>query len=79
MHTASLSLSGCLPASFSPSYSPTLSSHSPSHPPSHSSPRYEERIGSLVTVLLALFAFLNFARATLPDVPIPTWLDGQVA
>ena len=40
--------------------------------------KYEERIGTLVTVLLALFAFLNFARATLPDVPISTWLDLQI-
>ena len=40
--------------------------------------KYEERIGSLITVLLALFAFLNFARSALPDVPVSTWLDYQI-
>ena len=40
--------------------------------------KYEDRVGSLITVLLALFAFLNFARSTLPDVPVSTWLDVQI-
>lgn len=40
--------------------------------------QYEERISTLVTVLLALFAFLTFARTSLPDVPISTWLDIQI-
>ena len=40
--------------------------------------RYEERINCLITVLLALFAFLSFARTSLPDVPISTWLDMQI-
>lgn len=40
--------------------------------------KFEERTGTLVTVLLALFAFLNFARSMLPDVPVATWLDKQI-
>ena len=40
--------------------------------------KYEERTATLVTVLLALFAFLNFARSLLPDVPVATWLDKQI-
>ena len=39
---------------------------------------YEARMSTLVTVLLALFAFLNVARGTLPDVPIATWLDWRI-
>ena len=42
-------------------------------PPPHSN--YNDRISALVTVLLALFAFLTFARAGLPDVPVSTWMD----
>ena len=42
-------------------------------PPPHSN--YNDRISTLVTVLLALFAFLTFARAGLPDVPVSTWMD----
>ena len=42
-------------------------------PPPHSN--YNDRISALVTVLLALFAFLTFARSGLPDVPVSTWMD----
>jgi hypothetical protein len=40
--------------------------------------KYESRIDAQVTVLLALFAFLNFARSSMPDVPVSTWLDWQI-
>jgi len=40
--------------------------------------KYEERISTLVTVLLALFAFLSYARTALPDVPVSTWLEMQI-
>ena len=42
-------------------------------PPPHSN--YNDRISTLVTVLLALFAFLTYARSALPDVPVSTWMD----
>ena len=42
-------------------------------PPPHSN--FNDRISALVTVLLALFAFLTYARSALPDVPVSTWMD----
>lgn len=45
-------------------------------PPPHSN--YNDRISALITVLLALFAFLSYARTALPDVPVSTWMDSVI-
>jgi len=36
---------------------------------------YNDRMNALVTILIALFAFLTFARSKLPDVPVTTIMD----
>jgi len=36
---------------------------------------YNDRIMTLVTLILSLFAFLSYVRNTLPDVPVMTWMD----
>lgn len=45
-------------------------------PPPHSN--FNDRVSCLVTVLLALFAFLAYARGSCPDVPISTWMDSVI-
>ena len=37
---------------------------------------FNARVNALVTILIALFAFLTFARSKLPDVPVTTIMAG---
>ena len=36
---------------------------------------YNDRLMNLITLMVALFAFLGFARSSMPDVPVSTWID----
>ena len=45
-------------------------------PPPHTG--FNDRMAALVTILLALFAFLSYARTTLPDLPVSTWMDTMI-
>lgn len=39
---------------------------------------YNDRLATLVTLILSLFAFLSYARTALPAVPVCTWMDSII-
>lgn len=39
---------------------------------------YNDRLTNLITLMVALFAFLGYARSSMPDVPKSSWIDRSV-
>lgn len=39
---------------------------------------YNDRLANLITLMVALFAFLGYARSEIPDVPTSTWIDRAI-
>lgn len=39
---------------------------------------FNDRLTNVITLMVALFAFLGYARASMPDVPSSTWVDRAV-